>query len=121
MSSGMPPTSEQMVAQPAHTPSRMEYGKVSDTEDSRLMFIARKNGITGETQPQNVTRSRTPSWSHSFFSISASSPSPAMNRRSCGAVLSASAKPRTVVAMSLTAVRRAAMPQSTSPSSISAP
>ena len=63
----MPPTSEQMVAQPAHTPSRMEYGKVSDTEDSRLMSIARKNGMTGETQPQNVTRSRTPSWSHSFF------------------------------------------------------
>ena len=99
----------------------MEYGKVSDTEDRRLMSIARKNGMTGDTQPQNVTRSRTPSWSHSFLSMSSSSPSPAMNRRSCGADFSASAKPRMVVAISLTAVRRAAMPHSTSPSSISAP
>ena len=88
----MPPTSEQMVAQPAQTPSRMEYGKVSDTEDSRLISIARKNGMTGDTQPQNVTRSRTPSWSHSFLSMSSSSPSPAMNRRSCGADFSAAAK-----------------------------
>ena len=45
----------------------MEYGKVSDTEDSRLISIARKNGMTGDTQPQNVTRSRTPSWSHQLF------------------------------------------------------